>query len=356
MTTENPLELHARIPLIDGHADTIGRFLDDPEAFFREPPPGEPAQGHLDGPRLRRVRQNVQVMAVYTPPEQRDLAALQYALDFIDGFRRILAAPANAALDPPFRHLLTRDDLRRAGVPGRYGFLLFLEGASPLRGSLRNLRTFFELGVRGITLTHNHDNEAAMGCFAEGEGRGLTPFGRELIGEMERLGMAVDLAHSNESVFWEALALATRPVIDSHTGLRRFWDHPRNLSDAQVRALADRGGVVCIDFVPDHLKALDRSAGRPPGPATLEDVVRSIAHAVEVAGTDHVGLGSDWDGFAETVSGLEDAAKLPDLTAALLREGFTEEQVAAVLGGNLLRVLGEVLPARRSLAVVGQRE
>ena len=337
MTFPDPLELHARIPLVDGHADTLGRFLDDPEGFFRLQP-----EGHLDGERMRRVGQNVQVMAVYTPPGKRDLEALQHALDYLDAFRRLLEAPANRGPDPPpFRAVLTAADLREACAPGGHGLLLFLEGASPLRGSLGNLRTFHRLGVRGITLTHNHDNEAGRGCLAEGEGRGLTPFGRELVGGMERLGMVVDLAHANESLFWETLAAATRPVIDSHTGLRRFWDHPRNLSDDQARAVAAGGGVVCIDFVPDHLRA---RAGRP-GPAALADVVASVAHAVSVAGIDHVGLGSDWDGFGETVAGLEEALHLPRLTAALLAEGFSGEQVAAVLGGNLLRVLGRLLPA-----------
>ncbi len=338
------MDLHGSTPIIDGHADTVGRFLDDPEAFYREPAEGQPPRGRLDGPRLRQVKQNIQVMAVYTPPGQRDLAALQYALDFIHGFRRILAAPANAALDPPFRHLLTRADLRQACRPGRYGFLLFLEGASPLRGNLGNLHTFHRLGVRGITLTHNHDNEAAMGCFAEGEGRGLTPFGRELIAEMDRLGMVLDLAHANESVFWQALELASRPVIDSHTGLRRFRDSPRNLSDAQARAVAEKGGVVCIDFVPGHLKAREKKEGEQPEPVTLPEVVRSIAAAVEVAGIDHVGLGSDWDGFPEPVAGLEDVSRLPRLTEALLREGFSAEQTARILGLNLLRVLEGILP------------
>jgi membrane dipeptidase len=336
--------LHARYPIVDGHADSVERFLEDPAAFF-----SVSEQGHLDSVRLRAAQQNLQVMAVFTPPDRTDLAALQYVLDFVDAFHRILDSEANARLDPPYLEVRSRAELQRASRPGAYGLLLFLEGASPLRGRLSNLRSFFRLGVRGVTLTHNHDNEAARGCYAEGEGRGLTEFGRQLVTEMNRLGMVLDLAHSNEDTFWQALELSSQPPIDSHTGLRHFSDTPRelaarNLSDAQLQALARKGGVACIDFVPDHLKRRERKEGQEPEPATIADVVRNILHAAEVAGIDHVGLGSDWDGFAETVRGLEQVSALPGLTEALIREGLSEEQIAKVLGLNLLRVLSAVLP------------
>jgi membrane dipeptidase len=328
------LSLHARFPVIDGHADTIGRFLSDPEGFFT----GRPG-GHLDGPRMRRVEQNVQIMAVYTPPEHRDLAALQYALDFIYAYHAVLESPLNARLTSPISPILTARDLRAACGPGSSGFLLFLEGASPLRGNMRNLDVFYRLGVRGITLTHNHDNEAACGCFAEGPASGLTPFGKELVREMEARGMVVDLAHANEHAFWDAISLARRPCIDSHTGFRRFWDHPRNLSDAQLDAIAKNGGVACVDFVPDHIKdRADRGAR-----VTIPDVVRVISYAVERVGMEHVGIGADWDGFEETIEGLDDAAGLPMLTDALLKEGFSDEDAAGILGGNLYRVIDDTL-------------
>ena len=323
-------EIHARYPAIDGHADSIWRYLADPEGFF-----GDGRIGHLDSRRLRETGQNVQIMAVYTPPEQADLAALQYALDFLHAINAVLDSPSNAALRPPYRRILTPSDLRAACAPGAYGFLLFIEGASPLRGNLKNLDAFHRLGIRGITITHNHDNEAALGCFAEGAGRGLSPFGRELVGEMNRRGMVIDLAHSNEDLFWETLALARKPVIDSHTGLRAFWDHPRNLRDEQLDAVRKNGGVVCIDYLPDHLLARQEPKPR----MQIEQVVRVIEHAAGRMGIDHVGLGADWDGFEETVEGLEDCAQLPRLTEALLRSGMPEADVAKVLGGNMLRAL-----------------
>ena len=327
---------------IDGHADTIERHLADPSGFF-----GTGRHGHLDSVRLRETGQNVQVMAVYTPPDRSGDAAHRYAVDFIGAYDAVLDAAANRALDPPWRRILGRADLDRACRPGGFAFLLFMEGASPLRGCLDDLDRFFALGVRGLTLTHNHDNEAARGCFAEGPGAGLTAFGRELVPALESRGMVIDLAHANDATIRDTLAIARRPVIDSHTGLRTFHagSHPqlraRALGDAEARAIADTGGVVCIDFLPDHLKG-PRETGRRVG---LTDLVEVIRHAVEVAGVDGVGLGSDWDGFGgDPVEGLEDASCLPALAAALDAAGFSDEAVAKILGGNLRRVFGSVLP------------
>ncbi|MCX7030846.1 MAG: membrane dipeptidase [Spirochaetes bacterium] len=327
---------------IDGHADTIERYLANPAGFF-----GSGREGHLDSARLRETGQNVQVMAVYTPPDRTGDAAHRYALDFIRAYEALLDAEENRALDPPWQRILGKADLDRACRPGGFGFVLFLEGASPLRGSLADLDRFFALGVRGLTITHNHDNEAARGCFAEGPGAGLTAFGRELVSDLEARGMVIDLAHANAATIRDTLAIARGPVIDSHTGLRAFHGaspsnlRARALSDDEARAIAATGGVVCIDFLPDHLKGL-RKPDRRVG---LDDLAEVIAHAVEVAGIDGVGLGSDWDGFGgDPVEGLEDASCLPSVVAALDAVGFPDDAVAKILGGNLRRVLGSVLP------------
>jgi membrane dipeptidase len=329
-TLQRARDLHARIPAIDCHADSIGRYLAEPDGFF-----GNGRQGHLDSRRLRETGQNVQVMAIYTPPQTTGRTALQYGLDFLQAIDAVFDSPLNMALSPPYRRILTAADLATACRRSEFGFLLFIEGASPLAGHLPNLDLFYRRGIRGITITHNHDNEAAKGCFAEGTGRGLTSFGRDMIEGMNRLGMIVDLAHSNEDMFWDAISLAARPVIDSHTGLRVFWDHPRNLHDEQVKAIAATGGVVCIDFLPDHLC----QRAEPKKRMGIDQVVRVITRAVETAGIDHVGLGADWDGFEETVEGLEDCAQLPRLTAALLDAGFSEGDTGKILGGNLRRAL-----------------
>jgi membrane dipeptidase len=327
---------------IDGHADTIERYLADPPGFF-----GTGRLGHLDSARLRETGQNVQVMAVFTPPDRAGDAAYRYALDFIRAYDAVLDSAANRALDPPWHRILGKADLERVCRPGGYGFLLFMEGASPLRGSLDDLERFFALGVRGLTITHNHDNEAARGCFAEGPDTGLTSFGRELVPALEAHGMAIDLAHANAATIRDTLAIARGPVIDSHTGLGAFHGsspaelRARALGDDEARAIAATGGVVCIDFLPDHLKG-PRETGRRVG---LGDLVEVIAHAVDVAGVDGVGLGSDWDGFGgDPVEGLEDSSRLPALVAALDAAGFDDDAVAKILGGNLRRALGSVLP------------
>jgi membrane dipeptidase len=321
-------------PVIDGHADTIGRYLDDPAGFF-----GTARAGHLDSRRLRETGQNVQVMAVYTPSVHQDGGALRYARDFIRAYDAVLDSRANAELDPPYRRVLTAADLRAVCRPGSFGFLFFLEGASPLRGDPENLELFYRLGVRGITITHNHDNAAARGCLAEGQGKGLTAFGRDLVRAMNGLGVVVDVAHANEDTFWDTIEVARGPLVDSHTGLRKFWDHPRNLDDSQLVALAKAGGVACIDFLPDHLAA----RVEPKAPVGIDRLVSVIRYAVERAGIDSVGLGSDWDGFGETLEGLEDCAMLPRLAEAMAADGFLDEEIAKVFGGNLLRVFCEVL-------------
>jgi membrane dipeptidase len=191
----SPREIHARHPAIDGHADSIWRYLADPEGFF-----GGARLGHLDSRRLRETGQNVQVMAVYTPPEHADLAALQYALDFLHAIEAVLDSPANAALQPPFSRILSPADLRRACEPGSFGFLLFIEGASPLRGNMKNLDLFHRLGVRGITITHNHDNEAAKGCFAEGSAGPYLRAGCRRDGSLRHGDRPRPL---NEDVFWD---------------------------------------------------------------------------------------------------------------------------------------------------------
>ncbi len=152
--------------------------------------------------------------------------------------------------------------------------------------------------------------------------------------------MVVDLAHSNERAFWDVMSIAKRPVIDSHTGFRRFWNHPRNLDDAQLDAIARSGGVVCIDFVPDHIKDRpDRGV-----PVAIADVVEVISYAVERVGAEHVGLGADWDGFDETISGLEDVTGVPRLAPALAEKGLEDGEIALVMGGSLRRLLGSLLP------------
>jgi microsomal dipeptidase-like Zn-dependent dipeptidase len=232
------------------------------------------------------------------------------------------------------RVITTAADLRtlradRAAGGIAVGGLLALEGSHPLEGDLANLDRLGEAGYRMAAPAHFFDNEVGGSAHGVDKG-GLTPLGRAWVPRMEEKGMVIDLAHASARTFDEVLALAHRPVVVSHTGVRATCDTPRNLSDAQLRAVAETGGVIGIGFWPDVLCGDD-----PPA------IARAIRHAVDVAGIDHVALGSDFDG---TVSAPFDATGLDQVTAALQAAGFDDAAVAKIMGRNALRVLESGLP------------
>ncbi len=219
------------------------------------------------------------------------------------------------------------EDVRRAKAAGRPAAVLAIEHADCVDRSLNVLRALYEVGVRSIGLTHNVSSWAADGCLEARDGVGLTHFGASLIREMNRLGMLVDLAHVSPGAFFSALEVTTKPVIFSHGNARALCDHPRNLTDDQLRALRQNGGVIGLSYVPSFV-----DAQRP----TFERLLDHVDHIVEVAGVETVGLGSDFDGGGTL---LADAAEVPEITAGLLRRGYSEADVRKVLGENTLRVL-----------------
>jgi microsomal dipeptidase-like Zn-dependent dipeptidase len=218
---------------------------------------------------------------------------------------------------------------RRRSEPRIVGAWLGLEGAHPLEDDLANLEALDAAGYRMIALTHFFDNEWAGSAHGVAKG-GLTAKGRELVRGLEARRILLDLAHASPAAVDDALAMATRPVVVSHTGVKGTCDNRRNLSDAQVRGVAATGGVVGIGFWDTAVCGTDEGA-----------IARAIVHAARVAGIDHVALGSDFDGAVTTPF---DAAGLPRLTEALLRAGLSEDQVAKVMGGNVARLLGQALP------------
>ena len=227
----------------------------------------------------------------------------------------------------------TATDIRAAHAAGKVSGLPCLEGTHGIEGSLDNVHKAQAHGLRSIGLVHFQATEAAYPMtVAEFEGKGLTDFGRELIGEMERIKLLVDLAHVNDAGFADALVAMKRPFMVSHTGCRAVHAHRRNLTDEQIRAVADRGGVIGMvfeaSFIADH--------------ADLERVLDHFDHAVKVGGEDVVAIGSDWDGFIIPVDGLEDVTTLPVLTAGLLKRGHRPETVRKILGENALRVFADV--------------
>jgi len=223
------------------------------------------------------------------------------------------------------------DDLLRARAQGKIAMVLAVEHADCIERSLNVLRMLYELGVRSIGLTHNVSSWAADGCMEAREGVGLTNFGKALVEEMNRRGMLVDLAHVSPSAFFSALETTNKPVIFSHGNARALCDHPRNLSDDQLKALAENGGVIGMSYVPSFI---DKEH------PTLERLLDHIDHIVSVAGLDTVGLGSDFDGGGTL---LADATEVPWITEGLVKRGYSEGDIRKILGGNTFRVLKEAI-------------
>jgi membrane dipeptidase len=331
--------LHRDALVIDSHNDTIvahiaqqrslspghaGPGLQPPGVigFARGQAPASPLQIDLQSMGQGGIDAGFFAIDV-TPARGNHLA---YALDgFGYLFDDLQASGAPATI------VRRADDILRAKEAGRPAILLALEHADCTERSLYVLRMLYEVGVRSIGLTHNVSSWAADGCFEARAGVGLTHYGRALVREMNRLGMVVDLAHVSPGAFFDALQVSSAPVLFSHGNARALCDHPRNLTDEQLRALAQHGGVIGVSFVPFFV-----DAERP----TLERLLEHIDHIASVAGVQTVGLGGDFDGGGTLLS---DALQVPGITEGLLRRGCSEADVRRILGGNTLRVLRAAL-------------
>ncbi|RLI19338.1 membrane dipeptidase [Candidatus Bathyarchaeota archaeon] len=315
--------------VVDTHCDTLLRILPPPGSGRKPIKLGERSdEGHIDLPRLRDGGVDCQVFAIYTGWRPNPPDALLRALQLIIAFERECDENEDLVKAESY------GDIMRAVEGGRIAGLLSLEGAEPLMGDPEMIRVFHRLGVRMISLTWNWRNPFADGVAASRAESRLTDLGLEAIGEMERLGIILDVSHLSDSCFWDVAEVAGRPFIASHSNCRALCNHPRNLTDDMIRAIADHGGVVGINFAPDFIHKEK---------ATLSRVVDHIDHVVEVAGIDHVGLGSDFDGIRSTPEGLEDVSRLPGITEELLRRGYSEGEIRKILGGNHLRVFREVI-------------
>jgi len=226
------------------------------------------------------------------------------------------------------------DEIIEANRTGNVAALLSIEGAEPLMGDLGVLRIFYKLGVRMLSFTWNWRTPFADGLSAKRAESKLTDLGIKALLEVERLGIVFDVSHLSDSCFWDVVDVKRGPFIASHSNCRVVCDHQRNLTDDMIKALADHGGVMGMNFAPAFV---DKKK------ATVERLVDHIDHIVDLVGIDHVGLGSDFDGIGSTPEGLEDVTKMPNITRELVRRGYTDEDIEKVLGGNHLRVFEEVL-------------
>lgn len=316
--------LHQELITVDGHCDTILELYKNKRSFWEYN-----QEGHLDWPRLQQAKINLQFLAFYIEPEFKPIGALARLLEVLAYFRlQQEQAPENINI------IKTKQDLNNISS-STYHFLLSIEGGEVLERRLSILGILFELGFRCMTLTWNQRNDLADGVWEKDAHGGLTKLGREVVCEMNRLGMLIDVSHLSDAGFWDVLSRTTKPIAATHSCCRSICDHPRNLNDEQLLALKDNKGIIGINFYPGFL-GKDKT--------DIDTVIEHIEHAASIAGIEHVGLGSDFDGINKTPRGLEDVTKLPELTKRLIKNGWSEDNIKKIMGGNFLRVLYEILP------------
>jgi membrane dipeptidase len=320
--------VHAAYPAIDFHADSLmwARWVGyDLHARHEPPLPWAALGGHVDVPRLVEGGFGAQFFGLVSLPVGQRHGLSRVIDEQIDALERSCAQnPAGLV------QVRTAAEIRAAHARGAVGALLGIEGAHALEGDVEKIDHFARRGVRYLGILHFSANECGFPAFGRGrrDVEGLTRFGREVVRRCEANDVIVDLAHINRRGFMEACAMATRPPIVSHTGVAGVFSHWRNVDDEQLRAVADKGGVVGVIFCPKYL-----------GGDGLSPVVEHLKHIISVCGEDTPALGSDWDGFIIPTRDLCDAAHLPLLTDALLQAGVKEAVVGKILHGNAMRVL-----------------
>lgn len=378
--TQRVERILAQTPLIDGHNDLpweirsrfggdLGKVDLSRSTVGLPAPEGSPPL-MTDIPRLRAGQVGAQFWSVWIPAETQGPAAVQMTIEQIDLVRLMCARyPKDLAM------AYTAADIARLHKSGRIAALVGVEGGHQINNSLPALRAYYELGARYMTLTHSANIAWADSATDNPVHHGLTPFGKEVVREMNRLGMLVDLSHVSADTMRAALAVTEAPVMFSHSSARALVDHPRNVPDDVLRLVTANGGVVMVNFFPGYVSEArrrwdaDRAAeearynsppfgglyiGQPeraraalaewerahPKPAVgIGDVADHIEHIAKVAGVEHVGLGSDFDGIPEAPSGLDGVDKYPALLAELARRGWSDADLARLAGGNLLRAL-----------------
>lgn len=385
VSDEEVRRVHAGVLLIDSHNDlpsyTISGFAD----------PGAPSPyNDTDIARLRRGGVGAVFFSAYVAKEY---AARGTAAQRADEMIRTIHRDIVGKNSQQFALARTTDEIERIHRDGKIAALIGLEGGHAIEDRLSSLQGFYDQGVRYMTLTHTNTNHWAD---SSGDARnprvphhnGLTAFGKDVVREMNRLGMIVDVSHVADKTFWDVLAISSAPVFASHSSCRALCSAPRNMTDEMIIALAKKGGVIQINFACDFLSqaAFDSRKGASPTdftlrervrqrsrtqpaamaqawkqvnqeiarrwtPATLADVVAHIDHVVRIAGVEAVGIGSDFDGVGCTPVGLEDVSRFPNLTRALLERGYTAGQIAQIYGGNTLRLMRAVQSISRRTGI-----
>jgi membrane dipeptidase len=376
---QKALKLHRSAIVVDTHNDITTMMVDDDYDI------GQSSVGkyHTDLARMKEGGLTAEFFSVYVDRKYAEQGgSARRALDQIDWvYRAVERYPQQLML------ATTAADIRRAKKQGKVAALMGIEGGHALENSLFALRDFYRLGVRYMTLTHNNANDWADSN-RESKHNGLTEFGREVVREMNRIGMLVDVSHVADKTMADVLDISTAPIIASHSSARAIANHPRNIPDDLLRRIAKNGGVVMINFYPAFISeaylAADRARderlkaqrdalraqfkddakrlaeelqklndANPLPPVPLSVLIDHFDHVAKVAGIDHVGIGSDFDGVPTLPQGMEDIAQLPKITYELLRRGYSEQDVRKVLGENFLRVMAEAERVARGTRTSG---
>ena len=374
-------KLHFSSIVVDTHDDTTQRFLDG--KFDLGP---RDARGSIDIPRMKEGGLSAIFFSIWMPSKVTGPEAVKRALVQIDAVReQVRRHPNDLAL------ATTAEEVRAAHKQGKIAALMGVEGGHMIASDLGVLRSYAALGVRYMTLTHSGNDEWADSSTDTPAHNGLTAFGKDVVREMNRLGVIVDISHVSDKTFYDALEVSKAPLFASHSSCRALCNAPRNMTDEMIKALAAKGGVIQINYhvgflsqefrsasTPELAKQIDEEAkkrcGDNEGCQLIESdkvtrefvaqgklprvdwtkIIEHIDHAVKIAGADHVGLGSDFDG-ANMPFGMEDASKLPQITEALLRKGYSEGDIKKILGENTLRVMTEVERVSRELNSTAQK-
>jgi membrane dipeptidase len=288
--------------------------------------------------RLKAGMVGGQFWSVWIPAQVKGENAVIQVMEQITRVRRLIARY------PDYLELaLTADDVERIHKKGKVASMIGMEGGNAMNNSLETLRLLYAMGARYMTLTHTINTDWADSAGGKPLHHGLTPFGEDVVREMNRIGMLVDISHVSDETMKAAIKVSKAPVIFSHSSARAVCNHLRNVPDDVLKMLATNGGVCMVSFVPEYVTEADRLSPRgTPPKATFSDVADHIDHIRKVAGIDYIGIGSDYDGFQHPPQGLEDVSCYPNLIAELLRRGYSEEDVKKVAGNNVLRVMRAV--------------
>lgn len=357
--------------VIDSHCDTPSQLMRGLNLCENG------SRSQVDFPKLSAGGVGASFFALYTPGKMKGDEATAYCLKMIARTRDALDKAGTSGIRPKLAY--SSEDIIANYKERRFSVLLGMENGSPVQNSLSLLRQFYRMGVRYMTLTHNSDNLIGDSA-AEGHSwHGLSPFGREVIREMNRLGMLVDVAHCSDETFRDCLKYSKAPIVSTHSCCRALASHRRNMTDDMIRAMADKGGVIQINFYPVFLSdsfaatLSDWESAHPEAEAVESDFIADpsdtdkrlawdllldsmaelarpgvgaiadhIDHAVNVGGIDHVGIGSDFDGIAVCPSGMDNVSSMPLVFEELRRRGYSEDSVEKIAGGNFLRVFSEV--------------